>query len=389
MKQVVICHPELKASPGISILQKEIFEMEGIDVHCALIEKTYPESFFNQEFGDYFVLVKKSGFTCNYRDKANILTAAAKYAYQAKSKKGQGHSAFTGIGSDYVAEIIRVGKAVEEFKVGDRVINNGSYPDRFDVGSLRNNGPIGLPTNWASDRYEWVHSDKLMRIPKEMTLDVAAGFTIGAQTSYGMLRKLQIRPGSNVLLTAAKSNTSLFVLQALSKRRDVNIYLASTSEKFKDRLIQYGIKDYFLVDDSDELFISSQLHKVPSYGFDVVIDPMHDIYFSRVLRYMAIGGKYITCGLQNQYAHITKKQYSTFDADLNSLMSWIMIRSIHVMGNCLGLDVDLASAVKFHCQGQFPVLIDGSLSYEDSVASFFQRTYLDKNRFGKVVFRYD
>ena len=73
-----------------------------------------------------------------------------------------------------------------------------------------------------------------------MPTEVAAAFPLAAQTSYSMIRKLNPAPGENILDTAAKSNTSLFAINAL-KKYDVNVYAVSTSTQFKEQLQQMDL----------------------------------------------------------------------------------------------------------------------------------------------------
>src|ERR1700683_5150101 len=59
---------------------------------------------------------------------------------------------------------------------------------------------------------------------------VAAGFSIAAQTCYGMVRKLGVKPGDRCVVTGASSNTGLFVLSTLANR-GVETYAITTGRK--------------------------------------------------------------------------------------------------------------------------------------------------------------
>ena len=143
---------------------------------------------------------------------------------------------FYAFGSDFVAEVLTVGSKVDGLQPGDRVINNNQYPDSGVAGLLP-----GVPTNHSSKELQVFHQAKLLKIPDSISDEMAAGFSIGAQTAYSMLRKLDVRPGENILVTAAKSKTSLFVINAL-KHRGVNVYATSTSRKFEEKLLAMGDK---------------------------------------------------------------------------------------------------------------------------------------------------
>ncbi len=58
-----------------------------------------------------------------------------------------------------------------------------------------------------------------------MSDEVAAAFSLSAQTAYSMARKADIKDGDNVLTTALISNTSLAIVERLkSCNANINIY---------------------------------------------------------------------------------------------------------------------------------------------------------------------
>ena len=72
--------------------------------------------------------------------------------------------------------------------------------------------------------------------------DIAAGFSIGGQTTYGMIRRLDLHEGDAVLVTAAKSNTSLIAIAAL-KNQPVEVYGLSTSDRHANDLAALGLRE--------------------------------------------------------------------------------------------------------------------------------------------------
>lgn len=391
MKQVVLCRKDLSDGPDYQVLYKSSFELEGLEVHFAMVERE--EVPFDPQHPALarHVLIRKRGFTCNYRDKGIILGKTR--SFQRWEKEGfpltePNDPPLVGIGSDMVAEVVAVGAEVSELTPGDRVINNGSFPDRHHIPNNPKGYRMGLPTNEASNASQILHCHKLTKIPDQMSDEVAASFTIGGQTSMSMVRRLAIQPGENVLLTAAKSNTSLFALSALAHRKDISLFAASTSLKHADYLRAQGIKEVLLIDQSAQLFRPASRMKVPIYGFDAVIDPFWDIYLSRILPHMAFGGRYVTCGLQDQYSSLTGKKYPTFLPDISETITAAMTKNISILGNCLGRDQDLETAVALHASKQYHVEIDSVYQKAEEIGTFFERTYNKRDRLGKVVFLY-
>jgi NADPH:quinone reductase-like Zn-dependent oxidoreductase len=350
-------------------------DMNDVPVFCGLVETQDIQFDTNSLENKFKVLVKKTAFSCNYRDKGIIFEATINAP----------ENSFLVVGSDFVGEVVDIGSEVTELKIGDRVIANNAYPES-GVPGVR----AGIPNNSESKEYQVFHQVKLMKIPPEMPDEVAAAFSIGGQTSYSIVRKLNPAKGSNILVTAAKSNTSLFVINAL-KKYDVNIYATSTSRLFEEELIGVGVKEVILVESKpNSLLENKSIQKIASEidGFNCVFDPFFDLYLEQVIELMAIGGKYITCGVYDQYCSLINQPFAPFSLDLNRVMSSLMSRNLEIIGNCLGLTEDLQNAIQGYVSGDLKVIID-SVFTGNQIGAFFDRTYNAKDRFGKVVYKYD
>ncbi|MDZ8105941.1 MAG: zinc-binding alcohol dehydrogenase family protein [Nostoc sp. DedQUE12a] len=350
-------------------------DMNDVPIFCGLVETKDIQFDKNSLENRFKVLVKKTAFSCNYRDKAIIFEATIKAP----------EDSFMAVGSDFVGEVVDIGSEVTELKIGDRVIANNAYPESGVPGVVP-----GIPSNSGSKEYQVFHQVKLMKIPPEMPDEVAAAFSIGGQTSYSIVRKFNPIKGSNILVTAAKSNTSLFVINAL-KKYDVNIYATSTSRLFEEELKAMGVKEVILVESKPNSLLENQsIQKIASEtgGFNCVFDPYFDLYLEQAVELMAIGGKYITCGLYDQYCDFINQPFTPFSLNLNSIMSSLMSRNLEIIGNCIGLTEDLQNAIQDYASGNLKVIIDSVFS-GNQIGAFFERTYNAKDRFGKVVYKYD
>lgn len=376
MRNIAICGRQLhQLKPPPSLIQTVV--MDGVDVLCGLIYTEDVEFDPADPKNNVRVLVKKRAFSCNYRDKSFIFKAA----------KNAPDDRFYTVGSDFVAEVVQVGSLVEDLKVGDRVIANNSYPDPV-VPYLR----PGIPTNHGSKEYQIFHYKQLLKIPDSMSDEAAAAFSIGGQTSYSMLRKLDIQPGANVLITAAKSNTSLFVINAL-KHRDIHLYATSTSQKFEQELLDLGVKQVIQVDPHEANWLSNPVMADiyrKTGGFDYIVDPFFDLHVGKVLPLFQPlqGGRYVTCGLYDQYSNLIGKEFQYQGMSLGQILGFMMMHNVYLIGNCLGTTQDLTQAIEDCGAGKFNVTIDSIFSGSE-VSAFFDRTYNAGDRFGKVVYRYE
>lgn len=371
MRNLAICGDNLNQSL-VKTLANAPIELDAVPLLAGLLET--PDIDFEPTLPENRdrVLVRKIAFSCNYRDKGLMLTAASKL----------NSDRYYVIGSEFVGEIVAVGAEVTDLKIGDRVIGNNQYPNSGVVGVLP-----GVPTNHSSKEYQIFHPVKLLVIPPQMPDEIAAVFSIGGQTTYSMIRKLNIKAGDNILVTAAKSNTSLFAIAAL-QQYNVNVYATTTSIKFAEKFSDLGVKQVIPVDlNADKLIPPEVAKKIRAEidGFDCIIDPFCDLHIGKLIQTLVDGGRYITCGLYHQFAG-TPFEYRGLN--LSDIMAITMMKNVQIIGNCVGQTQDLANAIQDYIAGKFPVAIDSVWS-GNQISEFFTRTYHAKDRFGKVVYRYN
>lgn len=373
MRRLAICGEKVQVPESSSSYVTSV-KVDGVTVHCGLLDSVDPLWASAESLQPQKVLIKVKAFSCNYRDKALILSAAT------QGKPDQ----INVIGSEFVGEVIAIGSAVNDLQIGDRVIANGAYPDSGASG-VRG----GLPTNHGSLEYRVIHRAKLVKIPPEMPDEVGAAFTIGAQTTYSMIRKVNPVAGDNVLITAAKSNTSLFAIQAL-RQYDINVYVTSRSLKFERELLNLGVKRVIQIDPQADPWIDPDLARQiqdETEGFDCIIDPFFDLHIGKLLPALKQGGRYITCGLYDQYSQYTGETFEYKGDSIRNIFTTAMLNNLHLIGNCLGTTEDLERAIADYAAGRLEVVID-SIFTGNEIEAFIDRTYNNPDRFGKVVYRY-
>ena len=368
-RKVAILGPGLNSLfPHVSYA--EHLELDGLPVSCGLI--TIPKSSYLRylEHNPASVLIRVIGFSCNYRDKAGLMRMAASsppFAYYV-------------LGSEFVGEIVDVGRDVQTLKPGDRVIGNSNYP--WIEGAKV---PGGIPTVSASSEWLLLRHSQVIKIPEKMLNEQAAAFSLGAQTSYSIIRKLSPQPGQNILITAGRSNTSLFLLSAL-KKENVNIYVTTSGEIGHEQLKGLGAKEVIRVRRNDPeslLAINETARQIG--GFNAIVDPFVDIHLPYLIQLLTFGGRYLTCGMLQTFGSLKPNGYST--TLWEQTLFTLIVKNVSLIGNCLGTTQDIQSAIEDYEQDALQVVLDSVFS-ESQPAAFIKRTFGQKDRFGKVVCLY-
>jgi NADPH:quinone reductase-like Zn-dependent oxidoreductase len=349
-------------------------QVEGVAIDCRIVETPDPgfdaEALANRRR----VLVRKSAFSLNYRDRAYVLGTALNAP----------PNTFAVLGSEFAGAVVACGAEVEGLRPGMRVMANNSYP-AGEPGI-----PGGLPGNNLSRELEIIPAAKLARIPNRMSDVEAAAFSIGAQTVFSMIRKLAIAPGSAVLVTGGRSNTSLFAinaLKALSLDPPPAIYVSTTSDRSERALLEMGVAGVIRIDPAAPSFAGAASVIEQHGGFDAVIDPFYDVHLVPAVRVMKQGGRYSTCGRYNQTGHLAPLRQRVEPPSTKGLLSRILFFNLQIIGNCLGLTSDLEASLAAYVEGRFPVIID-TVFRDGDAAGFLDRTYNSPERFGKVVYTY-
>lgn len=379
---------------SLVLLSKQIHSEEILYIEEMLFEKRHlligilqqPDIVFNRNSNanKENVLVRTKAFSCNYRDKAVLLSIIEKF--KIAEQEANDTLLYSYFGSDFVGEVVEVGRHVTKFKIGDRVIPNDSFPY---VES--NNVTPGIASNFSSCELQIFNQAKLLTIPNEMPNEIAAGFSITAHTVFGIIRRLKIDPNTNanVLVLGGKSNTSIAVISLLrSFYKNLKIVAITRSENNKNMLIKIGANEVILnVSGKESLLISmNDFEKVLHHygGFDIVIDPFLDMHFENSISLMKHYSQYITFGWAKQ-SNLNKSD--TINKTLSELFFPLLMKNITVHFQNLGVKKDIEDGLFEYTRGKYCVYID-SIYRENNLSGFLERTFFDSDKFGKVIYKY-
>lgn len=342
-------------------------DLEGTTVPLGLAASEQPRFDARRLSQADQVLVRVDAFSCNYRDKSLIVDSASRMA--ANRWPIRDH-----FGSEFAGTVVACGDAVRRWKVGDRVLADAAYP-----GSSVEGVPAGIVTNHASSGWVRAQEHRLARIPDRMSTEIAAAFSLGAQTASSMIRRAVVRSGDRVLVASARSSTSMFLLTALNEL-GAEVVALSTSA-WSSAEAQFVAPATIVEQEHGEQRLP---HDIGS--FDVVMDPFFDLNLARTIPLLRMWGRYVTCGMQRQhplFASVTRPQGGEIEAALLN----VVVNNLSIVGNCIGLTHDLESALEAYEPSRPRVPVDDIFTPDEGVA-FLERTFNDRRKFGKMVMKY-
>lgn len=360
METVIISNPKITET----MLQGDLdfFELDDEQVYIGLFD--IPDTNYNNYFTSRSVLVRVNAFSCNFRDR--VLMHRFNNACNVPNK-----IIYSPIGSEFLGVVERIGSEVVDFKIGDRVMADNSYP--YNAGGKYG----GVITNFASQRLQMFNENDLIRVPDNMSDEEAAAFSLSAQTAYSMVRKANIQKGDKILITSLSSNTSLAVIETL-KKYDAEIYATSTQEDVFEALKEkMGINKVFNLH-----ALREGAANIPQ--IDVIFDPFIDINLKRISPFLNYGARYVFCGLYQQSNKYNCKSCSNLN--ILDLYYLCITKNISIIGNCLGLHEDLITAICDYKSDDYHVHID-SVFTGKNLTDFFTRTFKEKH-IGKVIYKY-
>lgn len=247
------------------------------------------------------------------------------------------------IGTGFAGEIIEIGNAVQQFKIGDKVCGETSI--EFSA----NAEYVCLPENGV-----------LIPLPNNMNFQDAATLCDGPLTSLNFLRNLaNIQPGHTILINGASGSLGTVAIQLAKYFGAYVIGVCSGKNKAlvqslgADEVIDYQIMDF------------TKLNR----QFDFVYDTIGKSSFVKCKSILQPKGKYLSPVLsipllfQMLWTTLVGNQQAKFDAT-----GMQQAKELKQMLNDLKMIIE---------QGNLKVIMDRTYSLEQAVAA---HRYIDSNR---------
>lgn len=177
-------------------------------------------------------------------------------------------------GSDVAGVVLKIGSAITQFKIGDRVL--GMIP----FGGMAEQVKVSI--------------NNTFKIPDSISFEQAASFLYAYGTAYHALKdRAQLRTSESIVILGASGGVGLAAV-VLAKRMGARVIAcASTSEKL-DLCRQYGADE--LINYEKENLKLTIKTLTAGKGANVIFDPVGGNYSEQALRGLAWKGRYLVVG---------------------------------------------------------------------------------------------
>lgn len=216
-------------------------------------------------------------------------------------RKGAPHGRVGGAGSamglEWAGEVIDRGAAVNQWRVGDRVMAaGGSAFAEFAVG----------------------HQDRIYPIPDGMSYQNAATLPVALQTMNDAIATHgELRAGQSVLIQGASSGVGLMAMQIAKYLGAKLVIGTSTNTERREHLAAFGAD--VAVNSADPDWVGQILQATDDAGVDLIVDQVAGPLMNGNLAATRIGGRIVNVGRLGG-------MHGSLDFDLHAL------RRIHYVG---------------------------------------------------------
>ena len=225
---------------------------------------------------------------------------------------------------------------------------------------------LGMPDNGTFSEYMVVGVDRLVRKPAHLNPEQSAALPLTGLTAYrALFTHAQIRSGQKLLVTGIGGGVSQMVLK-LGLSVEAECYVTSGNEEKIQRAMETGAKAGFNYREQNW----QKSEKIPSSGFDVIIDSAGGEAINNYIQVVAPGGKIVT------YGSTTGKPK---DLDIFRLF-W---KQASLQGSTMGNDEEFLKMVDYVSEHEIIPEID-KVALFDNILSQFERMRKSEH-YGKLV----
>ena len=279
-------------------------------------------------------------------------------------------------GSDFSGTIAKVGEAVRDWQIGQRVTANPliwTVEDRFVLRGEQNRSRswrlLGENIPGSCAEFVKVPARNLIAVPEEYSMQKAAAASLVYVTAWhSLIQAGGLRPGERVLVVGAGGGVNSAAIQ-IAKLAGATVFVVASSAK-KARLAEQ-IGANWVHDRSREPNWSKAIFQATDReGVDLVVDNVGKETWASSLRTLRPGGRLVTVGGTSGYE-------ATVPVNL------IFMRHLSIIGSTMGTQDDYITVMKQVFSGKLEVKVDSVFPMREYLAAMTR--LLANEHFGKIV----
>ena len=279
------------------------------------------------------------------------------------------------IGSDGAGIVVKVGKNVNKFSIGDEVIINpllfcGNCPSCLNnqENQCSSIGIIGETTNGTNCEFIALNQRNLINKPKKMSFECAASFPLAGQTAYQMLiNRAMLKESDIVFIWGASSGVGSFGLQ-IAKSFGCKVIATGGSKKKCEYANKIGA-DLSLNHYKDDI-VSLVKDYTNGKGVNIIFEHSGLETWSTSMKILSKFGRLVTCG-------------STTGPKVSIDLRYIFFKQQSILGSTMGTLSALKEVMNLIADGSVTPVIDKVFSLDN--ISDAHKYIEDSNQFGKVI----
>jgi D-arabinitol dehydrogenase (NADP+) len=245
-------------------------------------------------------------------------------------------------GHEFAGTVAKVGSAVTDFKIGDRVTGDNTvlcgscyycrrdqplYCERFFSRGVT--APGGLA------QYVVVGQDKAFHVPENLSFEEAAMTEPTACVVHGM-DVMDVQPGDDVLLFGC-GPTGIILAQMIKHCGAARLVAADPGQFKLDLVSRLGADNVVCVDRQDSSVHRKKIKNLQPRGFDIIVDATgNPQVVQECFDYAKKGSKILIYGVCPEDARITISPYEIFQNEYKILGSFAQThcfdRAIEALG---------------------------------------------------------
>lgn len=204
-------------------------------------------------------------------------------------------------GGEISGEVAVVGKAVTDWKVGDRVAIQSNlfcgkceFCARGDESICLNSQLLGVQKDGGFAEQVVVPARVLACLPNNVSFEDSAALTLAGSTAMHMLtRRASVKPGDWVLVIGASSGVGSNAIQIA---KGLGAHVITTGSTAAKRELGLALGAEFAIDSTLEDWAAEVRKITNKRGVDVVVEHVGGPVLLQCFNCLARGGTIVTCG---------------------------------------------------------------------------------------------